>query len=285
MLHEAAIRTVRAATLSIGYSIPQSVRTCRSSLSINLSRKLSLLRLFQFLVLLPSASAIGQERYIESTPRKGSFPIADATALATICVDPNDYPGVLRAANDLRDDIERVTDRAPSLIQDPKCAAANIIIVGTIGKSSVLDELSRSGKIDLAQISGKWESFLIQVAPPPLPGISEALLIAGSDKRGTIYGIYDLSEQIGVSPWYWWADVPVTHSNTVFVKRGVYAQGPPAVKYRGIFLNDEALSLTGWVKKNFSNYNHFFYEKVLELILRLKGNYLWRTMLSTKMIR
>jgi hypothetical protein len=109
-------------------------------------------------------------------------------------------------ANNLRDDIEHVANRAPSLIQDPKCAADNIIIVGTNGKSSALDELSRSGKIDLAQISGKWESFLIQVVPPPLHGISQALVIAGSDKRGTIYGISDLSEQIGVSPWYWWAD-------------------------------------------------------------------------------
>ena len=92
MLHEAAIRTLRAATLSIGYSILQSVRTCRSSLSINLARKLSLLLLFQFLVLLPSAFAMSQERYIESTPRQGNFPIVDAAALATICVDPNDYP-------------------------------------------------------------------------------------------------------------------------------------------------------------------------------------------------
>jgi len=94
-----------------------------------------------------------------------------------------------------------------------------MIIVGTIGKSSALDELSRSGKIDLAQISGKWESLLIQVVPPPLPGISQALIIAGSDKRGTIYGIYDLSEQIGVSPWYWWADAAKLFWNYLLPRR------------------------------------------------------------------
>ena len=115
-------------------------------------------------------------------------------------------------------------------------------------------------------------------AADPLPGVAEGLIIAGSDKRGTIYGIYDLSEQIGVSPWYWWADVPVQHQNALFVKPGRYVQGPPAVKYRGIFLNDEAPALSGWVKEKFGNYNHQFYEKVFELLLRLKANYLWPAM-------
>jgi hypothetical protein len=104
------------------------------------------------------------------------------------------------------------------------------------------------------------------------------LVIAGSDKRGTIYGIYDVSEQIGVSPWYWWADVPVPHKDALFVKPGVYVQDPPAVKYRGIFLNDEAPSLSGWVHEKYGNYNHEFYTKVFELLLRLKANYLWPAM-------
>ena len=116
------------------------------------------------------------------------------------------------------------------------------------------------------------------MVPRPLPGVANGLIIAGSDKRGTIYGIYDLSEQIGVSPWYWWADVPVQHRDALFVKPGRYVQGPPAVKYRGIFLNDEAPALSGWVKEKFGNYNHQFYEKVFELLLRLKANYLWPAM-------
>jgi hypothetical protein len=108
--------------------------------------------------------------------------------------------------------------------------------------------------------------------------VASALVIAGSDKRGTIYGIYDLSEQIGVSPWHFWADVPVVHKDALFVKAGRYGEGEPAVKYRGIFLNDEAPALSGWVKEKYGTYNHQFYEKVFELILRLKGNYLWPAM-------
>jgi len=100
----------------------------------------------------------------------------------------------------------------------------------------------------------------------------------GERQAWTIFGIYDLSEQMGVSPWYWWADVPVQHKDELFMKPGRYAQGPPAVKYRGIFLNDEAPALTGWVKEKYGNYNHEFYVKVFELLLRLKGNYLWPAM-------
>jgi len=147
-----------------------------------------------------------------------------------------------------------------------------------VGKSELLDHLVREAKIDVSAITGRWESFLIQAVNNPFPGVASAIVIAGSDKRGAIFGIYDLSEQIGVSPWYWWADVPVAHHSTLMAKPGAYLQGPPAVKYRGIFLNDEAPSLTGWVEEKFGNYNHDFYSKVFELILRLKGNYLWPAM-------
>ena len=100
-------------------------------------------------------------------------------------------------------------------------------------------------------IAGQWESFIIQVVPEPLLGVASGLVIAGSDKRGTIYGIYDLSEEIGVSPWYWWADVTPRHRDALFVKPAPDVQGPPAVKYRGIFLNDEAPDLTNWVYSKF----------------------------------
>jgi hypothetical protein len=202
---------------------------------------------------------------VENVARPGSFAIAGAS----IYVDTGDYAGVSRAAGDLRTDIERVTGRAPALTHDE--TGTRHIYVGTLGKSRLIDRWAREGKIEAGRIRGKWESFLIQVTP-------DGLVIAGSDKRGTIYGIYDLSEQIGVSPWYWWADVPVRHRNALFVKPGVYVQGEPAVKYRGIFLNDEAPALTGWTKEKFGGYNHEFYVKVFELILRLKGNYLWPAM-------
>ena len=108
--------------------------------------------------------------------------------------------------------------------------------------------------------------------------VGNTLVIAGSDKRGSIYGIYDLSQQIGVSPWYWWTDVPIPHRSNLFVGPGVFQQGPPDVKYRGIFLNDEAPDLTGWADEKFGGYNHAFYTNVFELLLRLRANYLWPAM-------
>ncbi len=226
----------------------------------------------------PGAWALGERRHVQKAYTEGSFAIAQGKVTATIYVDSNDHPGAVRAARDLQADVARVTTRTPTIAHDAQALGPSAIIAGTIGKSRIIDGLIREGKIDVAEIAGKWESFLIQVLPQPLPGVARGLIIAGSDKRGTIYGIYDLSEQIGVSPWYWWADVPVEHQDALFVKPGRYVQGEPAVKYRGIFLNDEAPSLTGWVTKQFGNYNHHFYVKVFELLLRLKANYLWPAM-------
>lgn len=227
---------------------------------------------------IPRAFGLGQPRYMESTSHPGSFTIAKLGGVATLCVDGEDYSGVVRATRDLQADIRRVTAQLPPITKDPKNNEIGVILIGTIGRSHLIDGLIRDKKINVSVISGKWESFLIQVVPKPMPGVSSALVIAGSDKRGTIYGIYDLSEQIGVSPWYWWADVPVQHKDALYVKAGKYVQGPPAVKYRGIFLNDEAPALSGWVHEKFGDYNQKFYTKVFELILRLKGNYLWPAM-------
>jgi len=241
----------------------------------------------------PSSFAIGQGRYVKSVHEPGSFTIVQGKVVATLYVDDNDYKGVVRAVGDLQADIERVSNCSPAISHRFEGLGANTIIVGTLGKSALLDRLVREGKVDATPIAGKWESFLIQVVLRPLPGVESALVIAGSDKRGTIYGIYDLSEQMGVSPWYWWADVPAKHSDALYVKAGKYVQGPPAVKYRGIFLNDEAPDLTNWIAEKFgtipprqnppippgvANYNSQFYAKLFELILRLKGNYLWPAM-------
>ena len=223
-------------------------------------------------------AAVDQQHYVDNAFSEGSFMLAKKDKLAVLYVDLNDWPGVIRAAKDLQEDVNRVTNQTPNLTNEQTGLAKNIVIIGTIGKSPIIDRLIKDGKIDVKQIAGKWESFLIQVVPQPLPGIENALVIAGSDKRGAIYGIYDVSEQIGVSPWYWWADVPVQHKNALFVKAGRYVQGPPAVKYRGIFLNDEGWALTPWVKEKFGDYNSKFYTKVFELLLRLKANYLWPAM-------
>jgi len=241
-----------------------------------------------FLVMLgmsaPALSfGLGQPRSVEGTPTTGSFELARTDAVqagsaARLWVDSADFPGVLRAAQDLQGDIFKVTGVRPEFAGAGKLTDRNVVLIGTIGKSRILDELVRSHKIDVSAIEGKWEATLTQVVDHPLPGVARALVIAGSDKRGTIYGIYDLSEQIGVSPWYWWADVPIKKQAALYVKAGRWVQGEPAVKYRGIFLNDEAPALTGWAKEKFGGLNHQFYEHVFELLLRLKANYLWPAM-------
>ena len=228
-------------------------------------------------LLAPNAFAIGQQRYILDRPAPGAFPIVQSKAAAPIYVDTGDWPGVARAASDLQSDIERVTAVKPALVHNAPEARA--IVVGTIGRSPVIDQLIAEKKLDASGVAGKWEAFIIQTVGP-------TLVIAGSDKRGTIYGIYDLSEQIGVSPWYFWADVPAVRHDALYVNPGRYVEGAPAVKYRGIFLNDEAPALAGWVAEKYGmtklpgvvNMNHEFYAKVFELILRLKANYLWPAM-------
>ncbi|HWH72051.1 MAG TPA: glycosyl hydrolase 115 family protein, partial [Candidatus Sulfotelmatobacter sp.] len=224
------------------------------------------------------ALGIGQAPMVEITPNTGSFALVSGKAAAVIQVDENDWPGVVRAANDLRADMARVTGITPQLTHEAAAPGTNAIIIGTIGKSRLVDELIQEKKLDVTSVAGNWEATLIQVVQQPLPGVEKALVIAGSDKRGTIYGIYNLCEQIGVSPWYWWADVPVTRHEALFVKAGRYVQGSPAVRYRGIFLNDEAPALAGWAREKFGGFNHSFYTNVFELLLRLKGNYLWPAM-------
>jgi len=237
-----------------------------------------LLLVFNLATLTRQAHALGQSRFISSSPSTGGFTLAASGRSAPIDVDGNDYPGVIRAAHDLQMDIERVTGLSPHFLTDKESARGEVVLIGTISKSSIIDRLIREHKLDVSAIQGKWESTVVQVVEKPMPGVARALVIAGSDKRGTIFGIYDLSEQIGVSPWYWWADVPVVHKDALYVRAGRFVQGEPAVKYRGIFLNDEAPALTGWVNKTYGGYNHKFYTKVFELLLRLKANYLWPAM-------
>jgi len=223
-------------------------------------------------------NALEKKDYVKFATSKDSFAIVEKKQASPFYVDSSDYPGVLRAANDLRTDIATVTGIKPSLTQNTNTTQRNVILVGTIGKSRVLDRLIKEKKIDVSSIAGKWEASLMQVVPNPLPGVRSALVIAGSDKRGTIYGLYDVSEQIGVSPWNWWADVPAKRRDALFVKTGKYFQSESAVKYRGIFLNDEEPALGNWTREKFGGFNSKFYTRVYELLLRLKANYLWPAM-------
>lgn len=201
------------------------------------------------------------------------FIIADNGKVSPIIVDGRDWKGVSRAANDLADDIRKVTGTKAEVAEGQIIKGS--IIVGTIGKSRLIDGLIARHKIDVSNIRSQWESYLIDL-------VDDNLVIAGSDKRGTIYGIYEISRQIGVSPWYWWADVPVRHQDNLYYTGGRIVQPSPKVKYRGIFINDEWPSFGGWTKEKFGGQNSKAYTCIFELLLRLKANYLWPAMWDSR---
>ena len=186
---------------------------------------------------------------------------------------------MLIAVQNLQKDFERVCGKQAQLFNSPTSDTKQCIIVGSL-ESPYVKQLIKAKKLDEKELKGKVEKYIMTVVSNPLPGVDEALVIAGSDMRGTIYGVYELSEQIGVSPWYDWMDVPVVKHQNLAIKRGSYTAGEPAVRYRGLFLNDEAPCLTTWVKNTFGTEygGHEFYARVFELILRLRGNYLWPAM-------
>jgi len=208
--------------------------------------------------------------------------LAGGMTVVPLMVETNDDRAVLRAVEDLVEDFSRVTGRKPMVRNDFSSAEKECVIVGTIGRSKVIDQLVAAKKLDVTGVTGQWESYVLQVVENPVPGVGRALVIAGSDRRGTIYGVYELSERIGVSPWYWWADVPVVKHELISVGGDRLVQGAPAVKYRGIFLNDEDWGLRPWAAKTFDpatgNIGPKTYAKIFELLLRLRANYIWPAM-------
>lgn len=212
---------------------------------------------------------------VEELKNEKDFPIViDREYSASIRYDNDDSKGVIRAIGDLQNDINRVTGVKPSLITGGASAEYEIFI-GTLGQSNLIDQLVSSKKLDISNVNGKWETFVIATIDNPQSGTKKCLVIAGSDKRGTIYGIYELSQQLGVSPWYWWADVPVKKRTSAYVLAGRYTSGEPKVKYRGIFINDENPCMQSWANEKFGGMNSQMYAHVFELILRLRGNCLW----------
>lgn len=199
----------------------------------------------------------------------GTFPLIVDNAPARVVVAPDEAAGVRIAAENLVADFEKVArggntegNRAVILAGEVNGPLIKQIVRSTPSVKWLADSLKR-----------KREQYFITFA-------GDSMIVAGSDMRGTIYGIYEVSEQLGVSPWYDWADAPVAVRSNVAIQRGNYTAGEPAVRYRGIFLNDEAPCLTSWVKNTYgTNYgDHRFYARVGELLLRLRGNFLWPAM-------
>lgn len=213
----------------------------------------------------------------KSPETKYAFTLASPRQTAAILYDASDAAVVKRAAELFAADVEAVTGRRPQ-VTSAAGEAGPAVIVGTVGGSALIRRLSEAGKIDTAPLEGAWERYLIQTVANPLPGIRKALVIAGSDRRGAAYGLFTLSELIGVSPWYWWADVPVKKHAALHVDAPPTYSQTPSVRYRGIFLNDEDWGLTPWASQTFEpergNIGPRTYAKVCELLLRLKANYL-----------
>jgi len=208
--------------------------------------------------------------------------LVSPNSIADIFVDPHDAAVEQIAGGLLADDLQRVTGKRAAARGDAATLGSSAVLIGTIGQSQVIDQLAKQGKIDLTGVTGQWESYAWQTVVDPLPGVHRALVIAGSDRRGTAYGVVELSKRIGVSPWYWWADEPVTKHSQLRVASGRELHGPPQVKYRGIFINDEDWGFRPWATKTFDPATGALgpktYAKVYELMLRLRLNLIWGAM-------
>ncbi len=218
------------------------------------------------MMLLAACSMQAAERFI--TFNNNNKALLELSSSGKITFDVDDHKGIILAIENLKSDMQKVMGRSDAPV-----------IIGSLDKSKVINNLMKSdksiAKLLNRELKGKTEKYVITTIDTKE---GKSLLIAGSDKRGTIYGVYELSEQMGVSPWYWWADVPVEKHAKVYASEGIYTDGEPAVKYRGIFLNDEWPAMGNWATEKFGGFNHKMYEKVFELVLRLRGNYMWPAM-------
>ncbi|OAA68569.1 hypothetical protein SPI_00764 [Niveomyces insectorum RCEF 264] len=198
-----------------------------------------------------------------------------------ILIDENDYDGIHIAVDNLACDLKSVTGQKPEIwtTTTGKPDVAGLIVIGSLPRCRFMAEITAKKGGHAEGIRGKWETFETTIRDSPWPVAKQMLVITGSDKRGTIFGAYTLSEHIGVSPWYWWADVPVQPREQVYALPVTVRQGEPSVQYRGIFINDEAPALRDWARDKFGpHFNAEFYKKVFELLLRLKANFLWPAM-------
>lgn len=228
-------------------------------------------------------SADAQVSVTGSVSGKNVFPLV-GTANAAILYDSQDFEVVKKTAGLLAEDVHHVTGKNVEVLPSLSDRYSNIIIAGTVGRNASIDRLVREKKVDITGIKGGWEQYIIQLVANPFPGVSKALVIAGSDRRGTAYGLFSVSEAIGVSPWYWWADVPVKKRSSIYLSVAAVASKAPSVKYRGIFINDEDFGLKPWAAKTFdpalNDIGPKTYSRICELLLRLKANYLCPAMHS-----
>lgn len=247
----------------------------------------SMKRLAIALLLLMSSNAPalarGVREYVDTTCRDGDFKLSWDGAAADVYVCDAENLAVRTAASLFCEDVERVTGVKPALKNKTAGLSRHAVIVGTPGACPVIDKLVEAGKVDVREVKGQWETFLIQVVPNPMRGVEKGLVVVGSDRRGAIYGLFDISENLGVSPWHWFADVHPMKQKALVVRKGAYRQGPPSVKYRGVFINDEMWGIRPWAQKTHApdegqGLGPKTYRRIFELLLRLKANHIWPAM-------
>jgi len=241
--------------------------------------KKNVLKIILLVVAIFSVSfAFAQVSLSNTGNRTNEIELIGSASVASIYYDQQDAAVVQKAASFLASDIELVTGKKPQVSTLQKKMASNSVIIGTLGQNELIDKLVKEKKLDVSSLVGKWESYLIQIVKNPAPGVKKALVVVGSDRRGTAFGVFSISEIIGVSPWYWWADAPVNKKKTINLVVDRMVSKEPSVKYRGLFINDEDWGLLRWAKNTFEtehkNIGIKTYEKVFELLLRLKANYL-----------
>ena len=233
------------------------------------------MRYFIFLFFLCFELIAQGQIIVKETDGKQTFPLVSSNSKTLISYDENDFEVVKEAAHLFVEDIRSVTGKKLTLSGKQK-TSAYMVIIGTVGQNRTIDRFVSEGKLDISPIHNGWEQYIIQTLDNPDKNIRKALVIAGCDRRGTAYGVFALSEVMGVDPLYWWADVPVKQKNTLYVHITRYVSKAPSVKYRGIFINDEGWGIQPWATNTFDkelgNMGPKTYAKVCELILRMKGN-------------
>jgi len=235
-------------------------------------------KLLLLLLLLPHLSYSQINVKFKTDQNASYYTIVSKTEAANIVYDTSENILVKKSAEFLSHDIERVSAKRPvvSAVENFQCS--NMIIIATIGRNPLINKLVEEKKLNIDALKGQWERFIIKTIEKPFPGVKQALVIVGSDRRGAAYGVFTLSQKMGVSPWYWWADVPVEKHDAIYLEKCNYISSSPSVKYRGIFINDESPAFRNWAKEKFGGINHRCYEKIFELLLRNKANYIWPSM-------
>ncbi|MCW3807115.1 glycosyl hydrolase 115 family protein [Plebeiibacterium marinum] len=233
-------------------------------------------------ILVSCQQSTEKELHVVFSDTSGAMPLVNKEFVSSILVDKGDAEVVSIVANAVAGDINHITGKKPSVIHNENEAGATVIIAGTIGRSKYIDAFISEGKVDVSAVKNKWECFSISTVIKPFDGVDKALVIVGSDRRGAAYGLFELSRMSGVSPWVYWADVKPQKRDELYVTDGTFISNEPSVKYRGIFINDEDWGLNVWAGKNIDtdvkDIGPKTYALVYELLLRLRGNFIWPAM-------